>query len=82
MSSSLESTPEAAFEGLAHDVSELDMGFFETAFLPPLATQRQHRFEMLSPIFLKSYGELNDEHPITYADFAVSPLSSAPRFLN
>ena len=76
--SSLEATPEAAFARLVHDVSALDMGFFEAAFLPPLAAQRPHRFDMLAPLFLKAC----DEHPNTYADFAVSPLSSAPRFLN
>jgi hypothetical protein len=87
--SSLESTPEAPeapVEGLALGMSDLDMGFLEDV-LPPLSLQRRNRFDMLTPILMRSFtvndcGSLADDHTTRYADFAVSPLSSAPDFLN
>ncbi|PPQ75437.1 hypothetical protein CVT26_015359 [Gymnopilus dilepis] len=88
--SSLESTPEvseAPLEGPALGMSDLDMGFDEAA-LPPLPFQRRDRFNALSPFLLRPFtladcfSGSKDDEPNQYADFAVSPLSSAPEFLN
>ncbi|KDR73642.1 hypothetical protein GALMADRAFT_142105 [Galerina marginata CBS 339.88] len=88
-SSSLESTPEAPeapIEGLSLGMSDMDMGF-EEASIPPLPMQRRDRFASLSPILMRSFTladcfSLKDDETNQYADFAVSPLSSAPDFLN
>ncbi|KAF9477566.1 hypothetical protein BDN70DRAFT_896439 [Pholiota conissans] len=87
--SSLESTPEAtesSVEGLALGLSDLDMSYLEDT-LPPLSVQRRNRLDMLSPILMRPFtltdcASLVDDHTTQYADFAVSPLSSAPDFLN
>ncbi|KAF8956120.1 hypothetical protein BDZ97DRAFT_1672117 [Flammula alnicola] len=88
-SSSLESTPEAPgapIDGLTLGMSDMDMDFFE-ASLPLLPLQRRNRFGTLPPILMRSFTiadclSLKDDHATQYADFAVSPLSSAPDFLN
>ncbi|KAF8912101.1 hypothetical protein CPB84DRAFT_1742730 [Gymnopilus junonius] len=88
-SSSLESTPEvseATLEGSAQGMSDLDMGFEEAA-IPPLPIQRRNRFSALSPFLLRPFTLADcfsgkDDESNQYADFAVSPLSSAPGFLN
>ncbi|KIM48733.1 hypothetical protein M413DRAFT_59046 [Hebeloma cylindrosporum] len=86
-SSSLESTPEAAaapLEGFALGMSDMDM---EASFLPLPSQRHSSRFGSLSPMLLRpfaagDYLSLKDDHEPQYADFAVSPLSSAPDFLN
>jgi hypothetical protein len=90
LSSSLESTPEAAaapIEGFALRMSDMDMGFLEDSILPLLSQRHSSRFGSLSPILLCPFTagdclSLTDDHEAQYADFAVSPLSSAPDFLN
>jgi hypothetical protein len=85
----LESTPEAPeapIEGLALGMSDIDMGFQE-AFIPSLPIQRRDRFGTASPIFMRPFTLADCFSPKgreinQYADFAVSPLSSAPDFLN
>lgn len=82
-SSSLDSTPEAA------DVPNFDIDevALDDAFLPPLALQRRSRFTAVLPVMKRSftfgdYLSLKDDYTSQYADFAISPLSSAPDFLN
>ncbi len=81
LSSSLESTPETANTSLTFDIEVA----FEDAPLPPLPVQRRSRFNI--PVMKRSFTfadclSLKDDHPCQYADFATSPLSSAPDFLN
>ena len=83
-SSSLESTPEAADTPLNFDLDEVALA---DAFLPPLYIQRRSRFSAVLPVMKRSftfgdYLSLKDDHTSHYADFATSPLSSAPDFLN
>lgn len=80
-SSSLESTPETANAFLSFDIEVA----FEDAPLPPLPVQRRSRFNI--PVMKRSFTfadclSLKDDYPCQYADFATSPLSSAPDFLN
>lgn len=85
-SSSVESSPELA-EHLSDDVhSELDIGFFDSP-LPPLPRLRRVPRRTLAPSLARSF-TFADTHSLRveasnhYADFAISPLSSAPDFLN
>ncbi|KAF8163614.1 hypothetical protein B0H34DRAFT_795301 [Crassisporium funariophilum] len=88
-SSSLESTPEAAeipLEGLGLRMLDMDMGFSE-ASLTPLPLHRRSRYSALSPVLARSFSlpaylSMKDDRATQYADFAVSPLSSSPVFLN
>ena len=82
-SSSLESTPEAA-DVPNFDIDEVALA---DAFLPPLPIQRRSRFGTVLPVMKRSftfgdYLSLKDDYISQYADFAISPLSSAPDFLN
>jgi len=89
-SSSLESTPEAAaapIEGFARGMSDMDMGFLEASNLPFSSQRHSSRFGSLSPILMRPFTlgdclSLKDDHEAQYADFAISPLCSAPDFLN
>jgi hypothetical protein len=83
-SSSLESTPEATDTPLNFDIDEVVL---TDAFLPPLSLQRRNRFNAVMPVMKRSftfgdYLSLKDDYTSQYADFATSPLSSAPDFLN
>jgi hypothetical protein len=80
-SSSLESTPETANTFLTFDIEVA----FGDAPLSPLPVQRRGRFNI--PVMKRSFTfadclSLKDDYPCQYADFATSPLSSAPDFLN
>jgi len=81
-SSSLESTPEAAVAPLNFDL-EVPLA---DAFLP-LSIQKRNRFSAVIPVMKRSFTfhdclSLKDDQTNQYADFAISPLSSAPEFLN
>ncbi|KAF4614656.1 hypothetical protein D9613_002627 [Agrocybe pediades] len=92
-SSSVESSPEigrapAPIEDFTSGMSDMDIGFFE-APIPLLSSQRRDRYSALSPIFRRPltfsdcFSALaSDDEPTKYADFAISPLSSSPEFLN
>ncbi|KAF5358487.1 hypothetical protein D9756_001341 [Leucocoprinus leucothites] len=85
-SSSVESSPEPAENTLGDVPSELDMGFFDSP-LPPLSRFRRVPRRTLAPSLARSFTfadthSLRVESPSHYADFAISPLSSAPDFLN
>ncbi|PPQ87996.1 hypothetical protein CVT25_001075 [Psilocybe cyanescens] len=88
-SSSLESTPEAAvtpLEGLLLGLSDMDVGFTE-ASLFPLPLHKRNHHSALAPILMRPFApkgslSLQDDETAKYADFAVSPLSSAIGFLN
>ncbi|KAH9484378.1 hypothetical protein JR316_0003859 [Psilocybe cubensis] len=88
-SSSLESTPEAAetpIGDLFMGMSDLDMGFTEANLLP-LPLDKRNRQAALAPILMRSFAlndclSLKDDETNKYADFAVSPLSSAISFFN
>ncbi|EKM82467.1 hypothetical protein AGABI1DRAFT_111083 [Agaricus bisporus var. burnettii JB137-S8] len=83
-SSSVESSPEQLPENLFDDVlSELDMGFLDSP-LPPLKRVPRSacpRSLVRSFTFADTHS-LRVESPSHYADFTISPLSSAPDFLN
>ncbi|KXN91506.1 hypothetical protein AN958_00768 [Leucoagaricus sp. SymC.cos] len=84
--SSVESSPEIPQSPLGDTPSELDMGFFD-APIPPLPRFRRGPRRTLAPALGRSFTfadthSLRIESPSHYANFAISPLSSAPDFLN
>lgn len=85
-SSSVESSPEFG-ESLLEDVpSEWDIDFFDSP-LPPLPQVRRLPRRVLAASLVRSFTfadtrSLRVEAPRHYANFAISPLSSAPDFLD
>ncbi|PPQ63291.1 hypothetical protein CVT24_006816 [Panaeolus cyanescens] len=87
--SSLESSPEPFFGSLPTDIdglSDFEQGF-AAAPLSLLPTQRRVPSRNLPTILTRSFTfadcfSLKADYPKQYADFATSPLSSAPDFLN
>lgn len=80
-SSSLESTPQTPNTAFNFNVEVA----LEDATLPPLPVRRRSRCNI--PIMKRSFTfadclSLKEDYPCQYADFATSPLSSAPDFLN
>jgi hypothetical protein len=63
---------------------DMDMGFLEASDLPFSSQKHGSRFGSLSPILLRPFtlGDFKGDQDARYADFAVSPLFSAPDFLN
>jgi hypothetical protein len=84
--SSVESSPGIP-ENLLEDVPlDLDMGFFDSP-LPPLPRFRRGPRRVLAASLVRAFTfadtrSLRVESHSHYADFAISPLSSAPDFLN
>ncbi|KAF8809032.1 hypothetical protein BYT27DRAFT_7136596 [Phlegmacium glaucopus] len=86
-SSSLESSPESAgapLEGLGLRLLDMGMGCIETPF--PTFLDKHSRAGTL-PAITRAFTfadclSMKDGQAIQYADFAVSPLSSSPDFLN
>ena len=88
-SSSLESTPEAAgspLESLGLRLLDIDMGFPETPF-PTFHLGKTSHTGTLTPVIPRAFSfadclSMEDGQVNEYADFALSPLSSSPDFLN
>ncbi|CAA7270918.1 unnamed protein product [Cyclocybe aegerita] len=94
-SSSLESSPEAAEAPAAHALAlglGLHLNFDALPTLHTLSPQRRTRYSAPTPLLRRSFTiadcgmsmslDDHEDHATQYADFAVSPLSSAPDFLN
>ncbi|KAF9469348.1 hypothetical protein BDZ94DRAFT_1244258 [Collybia nuda] len=85
-SSSLESTPEAeepSFGGLRLNISDADLGFFDAPPTPTLANRKRGCRAVSAPFLSLRAHSFSDKlsTPSPYADFTVSPLSSASPLL-
>ncbi len=85
-SSSVESSPEFEENLLGGVPSDWDTDFFDSP-LPPLPGVRRLPSRMLAASLVRSFTfadthSLRIDAPRHYANFAISPLSSAPDFLN